>query len=202
MANIIEDEKRFVNVGEVCAIKLKDIHPTTFVLQEELGDDIVNFYGTEGISMSNDVTFIKYLGSGFFMDLVSDQLFMTEIFNEDDIGTDQFQRLDAANQNEITKAKQSWISIQNPKNLEEFKESIRAFATNPLVVSITEAPFISINSEVTKKFASQSLDQVKSEILTAKAKAQSGLQRQYNELEGNILNYYCGPEVSSKSKTK
>lgn len=39
MANIIYDEKRFVDVGEVCAINLKDIHPTTFIFQEELGDD-------------------------------------------------------------------------------------------------------------------------------------------------------------------
>ncbi len=202
MANIIFDEKRFVNVGEVCAINLKDIHPVHLTLDSLNEENIVKFYATkESVSSDNDVTFIKYLGNGFFMDLVSDQLFMTEIFNEDDFGTDEFYMLDTASQNELTKMQQFYESIQDPKSLAEFKESFSAFVANPLVISIAESPFISINSDVAKKFASQSLEQVKSKILTVKLKAQKGLQQQYSELEETILDYYRDSKISSNHKT-
>ena len=33
------------------------------------------------ISSDDEITFIKYLGNGFFIDLISDQLLLTEVFN-------------------------------------------------------------------------------------------------------------------------
>ena len=92
MANIIYDEQRTVGIGEVCAISLQSIHPVYLTLLDpNRNDDIVNFYANErtGVSSEDEITFIKYIGNGMFMDLVSDQLLMTNIYNEDDFGTDE-----------------------------------------------------------------------------------------------------------------
>ncbi len=123
MANIIYDEKRVVRLGEVSAINLKNIHATYLTLNNEF-DNIVNFYSERnGISSDNDITFVKYLGNGFFMDLVSDQLLMTEIYDVDDFGTDEFHLLDTVSQDELTKMKDYWNLIQNPIDVREFKDS-------------------------------------------------------------------------------
>ena len=118
MANIIYDEKRTVGIGEVCAISLQSIHPVYLTLLDpNRNDDIVNFYANErtGVSLEGEITFIKYIGNGMFMDLVSDQLLMTEIYNEDDFGTDELHMMDVKSQDELTKMQQFWTSIQNPK---------------------------------------------------------------------------------------
>lgn len=204
MANIFYDEKRTVGIGEVCAISLKDIHPVYLTLLDpNRDDDIVNFYANERTSVSSEdeITFIKYIGNGMFMDLVSDQLLMTEIFNEDDFGTDELFMMDVKSQEELTKMQQFWTSIQNPKNKSEFSESFSIFMQNPLAINIAEAPFISINAENAKKFASQSLEQLRTKMMSAKAMTQQSLKQQYSQYEGQIVEYFSAAEKESTPKT-
>jgi hypothetical protein len=204
MANIIYDEKRTVGIGEVCAINLKNIHPIYLALLDpNRYDDIVNFYSTEitGISSDDEITFIKYVGNGMFMDLVSDQLLMTRIFNEDDFGTDDFHMMDVKSQQELIKMQQFWTTIQNPKSKSDFSESFSIFIQNPLAINIAEAPFMSINAENAKKFASQSLEQVRSKLMSAKARAQQDLKQKYSEYEGEIVEYYSDAKKEETPKT-
>lgn len=204
MANIILDEKRTVGIGEVCAINLKYIHAAVLTLEDsDLNDDIINFYSNSRNSVSSDdeITFIKYLGNGFFIDLVSDQLLLTEVFNADDFGTAELQAMNEASQNEIEKMKEFWHSIQNPKNKTEFCDSFSIFIQNPLLIDIEKTPFMSINSEVTKKFASQSLEQVKSKMMSSKSMAQQALKQQYAKFEGQITKYLNTVEKVSTPKT-
>ena len=203
MANIIYDEKRTVGIGEVCAISLQSIHPVYLTLLDpNRNDDIVNFYANErtGVSSEDEITFIKYIGNGMFMDLVSDQLLMTDIFNEDDFGTDELYMMDAKSQDELTKMRQFWTSIQNPKDKSEFIESFSIFIQNPLAITIAP-PFMSINAENAKKFASQSLEQLRSKMMSAKAMAQQGLKQQYHQYEGQIAEYFSVSEKEAAPKT-
>ena len=203
MANIFFDEERTVGIGEVCAISLKNIHPVHLTLLDPENDDIVNFFANERTSVSSEdeITFIKYIGNGMFMDLVSDQLLITDIFNEDDFGYDEYKRMDAKSQDELTKMQQFWTSIQNPKNKSEFSESFSIFMQNPLVINIYDAPFMSINAENAKKFASQSLEQLRSKMMSAKAMAQQGLKQQRSQYEGQIAEYFSVSEKKSAPKT-
>lgn len=206
MANIIYDEKRTVGVGEVCAIRLKNIHPVYLaLLDKNRNDDIVNFFSNvrTGISSEDEITFIKYIGNGMFMDLVSDQLLMTEVYNEDDIGTDELHMMDVKSQDELTKMQQFWVSIQNPKNQSEFNESFSIFMQNPLTINISEEPFMSINAENVKKFASQSLEQLRSKMMSAKVMTQQGLKQQYSQYGGQIAEYFLNTtEKESSPKTR
>ena len=203
MANIFFDEERTVGIGEVCAISLKNIHPVHLTLLDPENDDIVNFFANERTSVSSEdeITFIKYIGNGMFMDLVSDQLLITDIFNEDDFWYDEYKRMDAKSQDELTKMQQFWTSIQNPKNKSEFSESFSIFMQNPLVINIYDAPFMSINAENAKKFASQSLEQLRSKMMSAKAMAQQGLKQQRSQYEGQIAEYFSVSEKKSAPKT-
>lgn len=206
MANIILDEKRAVRIGEVCAVSLKNICPMYLTLEDsELAGvyDDINFYPKEknGISLDGEITFVKYIGNGMFMDLVSDQLLITEVFNEDDFGTDEFHALDEASKDEIIKMYDFWHSVQNPKTKSEFSDSFSVFMQNPLAINISPAPFMSINSENAKKFASQSLEQLKTKMMSAKAMAQQGLKEQYSQYEGQIAEIISAVERESSSKT-
>lgn len=205
MANIIYDEKRTVGIGEVCAINLKNIHPVYLTLLDPNQiDNIVNFYPDERsvISSDDEITFVKYIGNGLFMDLVSDQLLITEIFNTDDFGTDELHAMDEASQDEMVKMEDFWNSIQNPTNQSEFSDSFSIFMQNPLAINIAVAPFMSINSENTKKFASQSLEQVRTKMMSAKAMAQQGLKQQYCQFEGQLVEYFSAIKKEAAPKTK
>lgn len=204
MANIIYDEKRTVGIGEVCAISLQSINPVSLILLDpNISNEIVNFYSKErtGVSLDGEITFIKYIGNGMFMDLVSDQLLMTEIYNEDDFGTAEFHMMDVKSQDELTKMQQFWNSIHNPKNELEFSESFSIFIENPLTINISDAPFMSINAENAKKFASQSLEQLRSKMMSAKAMAQQGLKQQYSQYEGQIAENFSVSEKEAAPKT-
>ena len=208
MANIILDEKRAVRIGEVCAVSLKDINPMYLTLEdaEMYGvDNDINFYSTgKGISSDGEITFVKYIGNGMFMDLVSDQLLLTELANVDDFGTDDFLALDETSKDEIIKMCDFWHSVQNPNTKLEFSNSFSVFMQNPLVINISPvspAPFMSINSENAKKFASQSLEQLKTKMMSAKAMAQQGLKEQYSQYEGRIAERISAVERESAPKT-
>lgn len=205
MANIIYDEKRAVRIGEVCAINLKNIHPIYLILEDPKlnGEDIVNFYPNErsGISSDDEITFVKYIGNGLFMDLVSDQLLITEVFNADDFGSAELHAMDRASIDEMCKMEDFWNSIQNPTNKSEFSDSFSIFMQNPLAINVAVAPFMSINSENTKKFASQSLEQVRTKMMSAKAMAQQGLKQQYSQFEGQIVEHFSAIEKKSAPKT-
>ncbi len=200
MANIIYDEKRTVRIGEVCAISLQSIQPVYLTLLDPNRDfDIVNFYANvrTGVSSEDEITFIKYIGNGMFMDLVSDQLLMTEIFDADDFGTDELHAMDKSSIDEIVRMADFWNSIYNPKNKSQFSDSFSIFMQNPLVINIEVAPFMSINAENTKKFASQSLEQLRSKLMSAKAMAQQILQQQYSQYEGKIAEHFSATEKKS-----
>ena len=204
MANIIYDEKRTVGIGEVCAISLQSINPVSLILLDpNRNDEIVNFYSKErtGVSLDGEITFIKYIGNGMFMDLVSDQLLMTEIYNEDDFGTAELHMMDVKSQDELTKMQQFWNSIKKKKNELEFSESFSIFIENPLTINISNAPFMSINAENAKKFASQSLEQLRSKMMSAKAMAQQGLKQQYSQYEGQIAENFSVSEKEAAAKT-
>lgn len=206
MANIILDEKRAVRIGEVCAVSLKNICPVYLAFEDFNMDgvyDDINFYVKEenGISSDGEITFVKYIGNGMFMDLVSDQLLISEVFNADDFGTDEFLAMDKVSQDELEKMEDFWNSVQNPKTKLEFSDSFSVFMQNPLVINIEETPFMSINSENAKKFASQSLEQLKTKMMSAKAMAQQGLKEQYSQYEGQIVEIISTVERESAPKT-
>lgn len=208
MANIIYDEKRAVRIGEVCAVSLKNICPIYLTLVDSKMDgvyDDINFYVKEenGISSDDEITFVKYIGNGMFMDLVSDQLLISEVFNADDFGTDEFHAMDKVSQDELEKMEDFWNSVQNPKTKLEFSDSFSVFMQNPLAIKIdiSTAPFMSINSEITKKFASQSLEQLKTKMMSAKAMAQQGLKEQYSQYERQIVEIISTVERESAPKT-
>lgn len=204
MANIILDEKRAVRIGEVCAINLKNIRSINLTLVDpnEMSD-IVNFYPNwkSGISSDEEITFVKYIGNGMFMDLVSDQLLMTEIFDADDFGTDELHAMDKSSIDEIVRMADFWNSIYNPKNKSQFSDSFSIFMQNPLVINIEVAPFMSINAENTKKFASQSLEQLRSKLMSAKTIAQQNLKQQYSQYEQQIFEHFASTEKEATSKT-
>lgn len=109
--------------------------------------------------------------------------------------------MDKASQNEIVKMEIFWNTIQNPKNKSEFSDSFSIFMQNPLTINIAEAPFMSINADNTKKFASQSLEQLRSKMMSAKAMAQQGLKQQYSQYEEQIIDYFSAMEKESTPKT-
>lgn len=196
MINIIYDERRFLNVGEVCAIQLKNIKPVDLVIM----DNELYFFGRDnGISSDEDITFIKYLGHGMFMDLISDQLFMSAIHSSDDFGTDEFDALNNESKSELDKMINQWFTTQNAKNIEDFKQNFSIFMQHPLAIDVGASPFISITSDVAKKLASQSLEHVKSKILLSKLTAQQNLQKKYSELEEKINELYAS-KINSSSK--
>lgn len=202
----------YISIVEVFAIYLKNIEPAYLTLNNDVEPDIINFYGRENskISNSNEITFIKYLGNGMFMDLVSEQLILAELFSANDFGGYEFDAMDEKSKNEARKMADFWDSIQNPTNKIDFLKSLNIFFNNPLIIDVSLAPFITINSEVAKKFASQSLEEIKSMIMTTKIKAQQELKEQYTQYENQILNYlnikksemfkYLNIEFSGKEK--
>lgn len=76
---------------------------------------------------------------------------------------------------------------------------------NPLLIDMDDYsqlfPIMSIDSEITKKFASQSLEQVKTKILSAKAKAQQSLKEQYSKYEDQIIRIYNAKENAPTPRT-
>ena len=201
MANIIYDERRTVEIGEVCAVSLQSIHPVYLALLDPNKNDYIVFFVSDtdtSISSEDEITFIKYIGNGMFMDLVSDQLLMTDICNEDDFGTADLEMMDAKSRDELTKMQQFWTSINAPENKSEFSEGFSIFMQNPLAINIEDAPFMSINAEITKKFASQSLEQLHSKMMSAKAIAQQRLKQQYSQYEGQIVEYFIEKAAAPK----
>lgn len=205
MANILNEEKRAVGIGEVCAISLNHIRALHIALNNypDPEDNDICFFSDErnGISSEDEITFVKYVGNGMFMDLISDQLLITELFGEDEIGSDEYNMMDIESQEELTRMSNFWCSLYAPKNKLEFSESFSVFMQNPLVIDIQDEPFMSINSENAKKFASQSLEQVKSKIMSAKTKTQQELKEQYSKYEGKIEEIYSAKERKSISKS-
>lgn len=198
MANIILDEKRFLNYGEVCAIDLSHIKPVHLTLEDE---QYVNFVpDVNGIANSNEITFVKYLSNGLFMDLVSDGLYMASIYSADDFGTDEFDALDMDSKDELEKMANQWDMVQAPENTESFKKSASIFMNNPLVIDMSSAPLMSITSELAVKFASQSLEQVKSKMMSLKTMARQNMQQEYKELESKIVEYY-NSKTNSATRT-
>lgn len=202
MANIILDEKRMVGIGEICAISLKNIHPIN--LGYDNLNSCVSFYpnSKNKISLDDEITFVKYIGNGMFMDLVSEQLLITEVILGDDFGTDEYKAMDNASHDEIEKMRNFWLSIDTPEDKSEFSNSFSIFAKNPLVIDIAAAPFVSINVEITKKFASQSLEQLRAKMISAKTMAQQGLKEQYLKYEGQFEKIISAVEKESAPKTK
>lgn len=210
MANIIFDEKRWVRVGEVCALGLKTIHPIKIYFEDHDCDgvkDAIVFFtdDNENITTEDDVTFVKYIGNGLFMDLVSDQLLMTSTYGSDSIGSDNYDLLDKESQDELDKMSDFYTDINGPQNKEEFKDTFSIFMRNPMLIDMDDYsqlfPIMSIDSEITKKFASQSLEQVKTKILSAKAKAQQSLKEQYSKYEDQIIRIYNAKENAPTPRT-
>ena len=127
---------------------------------------------------------------------------MTEIYNEDDFGSDELNAMDDASQTEISKMEEFFSSIHHPQTKDQFSDSFSIFFKNPLVINIEVAPFMSINSEITKKFASQSLEQVKSKILSTKMMAQQELKQQYSNFEDKIAEYLSDVEEKETPKLR
>ena len=202
MANILLKEKRFLNVGEICAIHLKDIKPIHLCFTERFTDDkeFVFYTANNGIVSDNDVTFIKYLGKGFFMDVISEQLFMTSIIDVDDIGTDNYNSLKMESKKELEELSNFWHKIYDPNNMSEFNESFSILMKNPLVIDIESSPFMSIDYNISKQFASQSLEQTKEKILSAKSITQKELKQVYNNFEEKIVEYYTQKNNSVTKK--
>ena len=189
MANIIYDEKRFLKPGEVCAIKLNSIKPFCF-------DRSSDFPGTDFITDdskridSDEITFIKYLGNGFCIDLISDELLPVHLYNYFDIGSDEFDKLDELSQDEIDKLENYCYKNRKPKTIHDFKNSYEIYHHNPLVIDYSDAPFYTIDSEIANKFALQDLKLLKSKILTSKAAAQQNLVNELNEFKEAIEKRY------------
>ena len=205
MANIIMDERRTPQIGETCAIKLKNIYPVSLEYDPEhiMSDDEVSFMPNEkygGISSDDEITFVKYVGNGMFIDLVSDQLLLTVAFNADDFGTDVLHSMDKNSQGEFDKIENLWNSLFLPKNKDEFKDRISTFINNPLALDIADTSFMTINSENAKKFASQSLQELKTKLINEKAKAQLNLKQQYAQYGEKIYNYYSSLDRDSSPR--
>lgn len=60
---------------------------------------------------------------------------------------------------------------------------------------------MSIKSENTKKFASQSLEQVRTKMMSVKAMAQQGLKQQYSQFEGQLVEYFSTLKKEAVPKT-
>ncbi len=191
MTNIILDEKRFLRVGESCAVNLKDIHPIDLRM-DYYNNNNATFYASyaEPVSIENEYTLVKYLGNGMFMDLIADQLYLTEVYLADDFGTDEFNVMLPADQEHLKTLADDYNKLSSPDTLEEFRESLAIFSHNPLVIDISEAPFYSVDLNITKQVASQSIETIKRKILSSKIKSQQRMQQTYDQLETEILNFY------------
>jgi len=198
MTNIILDEKRFLRIGESCAVNLKNIHPIDLMMNHRDNNN-VTFYASyaEPVSIENEYTLVKYLGNGMFMDLIADQLYLTEVYLADDFGTDEFDVMLPANQEHLKTLADDYNKLSSPDTLEEFRESLVIFSHNPLVIDISETPFFSVDLSITKKVASQSIETIKSKILSSKINAQQRMQQKYGQLETEILNLYSREKDSA-----
>lgn len=196
MTNIMYDEKRFLNVGEVCAVQLKHIKPIDLVFYDF--EEGVEFYPENTGISSDEYTFIKYLGNGMFLDLVSNQIIMAEVINADGIGSEYFEALNEESQNELKRLEEQWYKLQEPNDIDDFKKSFLTFLENPLVIETINSPFMLVDSEILEKFASQSFEDVRSKFASAKEKTNKKLYQELNKLEGTISKFYYGEGSSSK----
>lgn len=186
MANIIKDEKRFLNVGEICAIKLNSIFPVYFMIDPGNGHQ-VNFLRTfTGLTDEDDITVVKYLGNGMFEDLITNQFFMMAIYSCLEI--DEFDSLDINYQDELEKISSCYSCLSgpiNPDNYTQIQESISFYINNPLVIGIyNNPPFMTLDDDILKKIC---IDKVKEKILSVKLIAQQKLQHDYGESEDKII---------------
>ena len=84
-----------------------------------------------------------------------------------------------------------------------------AFMRNPLVIRFRDCfgeledaliPFMPITSDVVMKFATQSLEELKTKVLTARKKAQQQLQQDFDDKKEEIITVYREEEERKNSR--
>lgn len=196
MINIMMNEKRFVRVGEICAIPLCDIWGM------ELGEffdevDGQMFGMVPNFKDDTDLTLVKYLGNGLFLELLSNQIIMCEDF----FHLELIDSLDSSSQREVENVKLHWDLIQHPKTMEEYKANYKDVFDNPLCIDNMDCIYYGINEKVAKKLASQSLEKTKLKLISAKLKSQQRLQRQTREYQSDIQNHFKELNQSQMKKS-
>lgn len=200
MSNILYDEKKFLNEGEICAVELKNIKPLYIYVEP---DKSINFFSQKnGASSGEEITFIKYLGNGIVEDLVTSEKIHIQIFDGHDIGSNEYYALQNDSRQELDKIGRRWIQLQGPETLDDFKTSFTTFTNNPLVIDIESTPFMSIDSQMEKQFASQSLSDIEDKINSTKQLSITTLKQQLAVYEENITNYYEMPTILTTKTRK
>lgn len=177
MANILLDEKRFLRIGEVCAVELKKIRAYCVGVYSDEVDEL-RFYYDESFKLieGNEITFLKYVGNGLFIDLVSDSIIRMAIFAGDDIGTAQFLQMPLDEQTHLNELADDYDNVRIPTTKSGFVDTYNSLINNPFVLVYSEAPFLSIDTEMVNRFAGQSIEAVREKVKAAKIKAQHSLQ--------------------------
>lgn len=197
MVNIIFDEKRFLKVGEVCAIKLSDIQSYRATLDYD--GKIYFGLSEKGLGLSDGVTFIKYLGNGMFTELLSEQLIRLEVTDPEAIGSDELLILPDKHQNTLSDLSNKCYSLANPENINDYKEKYETFMETPLALYFDyNTEFMAIDKEILVTFGSQQLEIIKKDILKAKIAAQNLLQDSYNKFDGHLNKNHFIDQVDSK----
>lgn len=189
MGKIIIDERRAVRIGEVCAVKLKDIHAACISVDEVYKN--FHFFGT-GVKASEgeEVTLLKYLGNGLFMDLVSEQLITGLLINSDDFGGDIYDSMSDESKNEYESMARHWDSLDDTTTKEAYEYNYSVFLNSPLCIDIYDDILLSVDPDITKKFALQPIEEIRNKILTAKTAGQQYLQQQHEQYKELFDEYF------------
>ena len=178
-------EKRFLRVGEICAISLSDIWGFELAVYfDEV--DYPMFDITPNFEDEDDVTLVKYLGEGMFVELLTNQMIMCEPFFDQNL----VNSFDLESWKEALSIQNHWESIQNPQNMEEFSRDYKVFFNTPLCLDNLNCAFYVVDDDVIKNFASQSLDKTKYKLICARLKSQQRLQQQTKEYRTDLQEYF------------
>lgn len=178
MANIIDDEKRLPKIGEVCAIRICDIG--TFEFQNNNHGKVISL--TDNDMRDNSLLFIKYIGSGLFVDTVSEEVIKCigeKIFLDENIDSESF--------NESEKICEFTKELCIINNIEDIDYRIDVLDKSILGIDLDKYDLYKIDSELTNEFSTQSVVDLKRKIQLLKVKGLEKLRDSYENIKNEVV---------------
>ena len=190
--NMLYEEKRFPNVNEVCVVDLAAIKGNTLVFEDEYPEtEVPRFFAKHiGLEDNRTITIVKYKGKGIFEELLTGEKLLANLFYGEEIGTEAFNELDLNSQVELDLIGDKYASIVNPTTYEQFLNNYKLCTMCPLVLSITNANFRSLNKELLDRYMNQPLDMIKSRMEKRKDHVLECLNDDFEKNTKKAKSYY------------
>ena len=191
------DEKRVPQIGEVCALKIKDIRMLDIRLAVDVADPIYSSISEENLEKNAEIyekaykttieqdldgekidksdygmtyevwtknidkneteaiTFVKYLGSGMFLDLIGENLLMADIT---EYSTRDYKEGDIYSKKEARKAEEAYVDfIMKDNTSRGFLKNRTLYTRVCLVFEYETAELCTIDASIVRKFMSQDM---------------------------------------------